>query len=149
VPLLDHTIPHTVVGRTGAARVMLKPATPGTGVIAGPATRAVAEAAGIKDILTKSLGSDNIINNVYAAMDGLRSMQKAPDVAKRRGKELKNLSLPARLKDASLYESRQPEYVPDYQVEEKPDRGSDRSKGDRGRSRSPQGGRERRSPRQR
>jgi small subunit ribosomal protein S5 len=111
VPLIDATIPHMVIGRTGAARVMLKPATPGTGVIAGPATRAVAECAGIKDILTKSMGSDNIINNVYAALDGLRSMQKAPDVAKRRGKELRHLSLPARLKDASLYESRQPEYA--------------------------------------
>ena len=149
VPLIDNTVPHMVIGRTGSARVLLKPATPGTGVIAGPATRAVAEAAGIKDILTKSLGSDNIINNVYAALDGLRSMQKAPDVAKRRGKELKNLSLPARLKDASLYESRQPEYAPDYQVEEKSDRQSDRSKGDRGRSRPPQGGGNRRPARQR
>jgi small subunit ribosomal protein S5 len=149
VPLIDSTIPHMIVGRTGAARVMLKPASPGTGVIAGPATRAVAEAAGIKDILTKSLGSDNIINNVYAALDGLRSMQKAPDVAKRRGKELNNLSLPTRLKDASLYEARQPEYAPDYQAEEKPDRQSDRSKGDRNRSRSPQGGRDRRPARQR
>jgi small subunit ribosomal protein S5 len=147
VPLIDNTIPHMVIGRMGAARVLLKPATPGTGVIAGPATRAVAEAAGIKDILTKSMGSD--INNVYAAIEGLRSMQKAPDVARRRGKELKHLSLPARLKDATLYESRQPEYVPDYQVEEKSDRQSDRSKGDRGRSRSPQGGGNRRSPRQR
>ena len=149
VPLIDNTIPHMVIGRMGAARVMLKPATPGTGVIAGPATRAVAEAAGIKDILTKSMGSDNIINNVYAAIEGLRSMQKAPDVARRRGKELKHLSLPARLKDATLYESRQPEYLPDYQAEEKSDRQSDRSKGDRGRSRPPQGGGNRRPARQR
>lgn len=149
VPLIDATVPHMVIGRTGAARVMLKPATPGTGVIAGPATRAVAEAAGIKDILTKSMGSDNIINNVYAALDGLRSMKRAPDVAKRRGKELRHLSLPARLKDASLYESRQPEYAPDYQVEEKSDRQSDRSKGDRRGPRSPQGGRDRRPARQR
>ena len=74
---LTTTVPHMVIGRTGSARVMLKPASPGTGVIAGPATRAVVEAAGIKDILTKSLGSDNAINNVYAALDGLRQMQKA------------------------------------------------------------------------
>lgn len=149
VPLVETTVPHMVVGRVGAARVMLRPASPGTGVIAGPATRAVVEAAGIRDILTKSLGSDNAINNVYATLEGLRQMQKAPDVAKRRSKELKDLSIPAPLKDASIYEPRQPEFVPEYQAEEKPDRSRKRSEGDRGRSRSPQGRGNSRSPRQR
>jgi small subunit ribosomal protein S5 len=149
VPIVHTTVPHVAIGRTGAARVMLKPASPGTGVIAGPATRAVVEAAGIKDILTKSLGSDNAINNVYAVLDGLRQMQKATTVAARRGKELKDLAVPTALKDASLYEPRQPQIPADYQVEEKPNRVREDSKGNRGRSRSPQGGGNRRSPRQR
>jgi len=149
VPLVESTIPHAVVGRMGAARMMMRPASPGTGVIAGPAARAVVEAAGIRDILTKSLGSDNATNNVYAALEGLRQMQKAPDVAKRRNKDIKDLSIPAQLKDASLYEPRQPEFVPEYQAEEKPDRSRKRSEGDRGRSRSPQGRGNSRGPRQR
>jgi small subunit ribosomal protein S5 len=139
VPLVNTTIPHAVIGRVGAARILLKPAAPGTGVIAGPATRAVVEAAGIKDILTKSLGSSNAVNSVYATLDGLRQMQKAPDVAKRRGKELKDLAIPAQLKEASLYEPRQPEPIVEYQTEEKPDRFRKKSEGDRSRSRSPQG----------
>ena len=96
VTLVNTTIPHTVIGRMGAARVMLKPAAPGTGVIAGPATRAVVEAAGIKDILTKSLGSSNATNSVYAALEGLRQIQKATTVAHRRGKELKRIGDPRR-----------------------------------------------------
>ena len=149
VALVNTTIPHTVIGRMGAARVMLKPAAPGTGVIAGPAARAVLEAAGIKDILTKSLGSSNATNSVYAALEGLRQIQKAPAVAKRRGKELNELAIPAKLKDASLYEPRQPEPVAEYNPEEKSDRFRKDTKGDRGRSRSPQAGGNRRSPRQR
>jgi small subunit ribosomal protein S5 len=149
VPLVNTTIPHRVVGRAGAAKVLLIPAAPGTGVIAGPATRAVVEAAGIKDILTKQLGSDNTTNCVYATIEALKSLQKAPAVAKRRGKDLKELAIPTPLKDASLYEPRQPEPVVDYQVEEKPDRVRKGSEGDRRRSRSSQGGQNRRSPRQR
>jgi small subunit ribosomal protein S5 len=149
VPIVHTTVPHMAIGRTGAARVMLKPASPGTGVIAGPAARAVVEAAGIKDILTKSMGSDNAINNVYAVLDGLRQMQRATTVAARRGKELKDLAVPTALKDPSLYEPRQPQLPADYNVEEKSDRVRENSKGDRGRSRSPQGGGNRRSPRQR
>ena len=149
VPMVNTTVPHMVIGRMGSARVLLKPASPGTGVIAGPAARAVVEAAGIKDILTKSMGSDNATNNVYATLEGLRQMQKATTVAKRRGKELNDLAIPASLKDASLYEPRQPQIDTDYQAEEKPDRFRKNSEGDRGRSRSPQNRGNNRSPRQR
>ncbi len=133
VPLIDATVPHYVIGRTGAARVMLKPASPGTGVIAGPAARAVLEAAGVRDILTKSLGSENAVNNVYATLDGLRQMQKAPDVAARRGRSLQELAIPVRLKDASVYEPRKPEFNADDLIESAGD--------DRGGRNGNQGGR--------
>lgn len=91
VPLLGHTIPHEVLSQFGAAKVLLKPASPGTGVIAGGGVRAVMEAAGVKDILTKSLGSANAINVVHATMDGLRQLKEPETVAQQRGKKLNDL----------------------------------------------------------
>ncbi len=86
VALSGGTIPHEVLGRVAGARVMLKPASPGTGVIAGGGVRAVVEAAGVSDILTKSLGSANILNVVKATMDALGQLKSLEEEAARRGK---------------------------------------------------------------
>ncbi len=88
VPIVATTVPHDVVGRSDAARVLLKPASRGSGVIAGGPVRAVVEAAGYRNILTKSLGSNNATNVVWAAIDGLKQLKTVEETAGRRGLEV-------------------------------------------------------------
>jgi small subunit ribosomal protein S5 len=91
VPMVGTTIPHEIHHKWGAAKILLKPAAPGTGVISGGAMRAVIELSGIKDILTKSVGTNNPINTVRATISALQALRTAPEIAELRGKELEEV----------------------------------------------------------
>lgn len=108
VPFLGTTIPHEIVGRAGASLVMLKPAAPGTGVVAGGSVRAILEVAGVKDILAKSLGAPNAINTASATMDCFSRLKQASEVARLRGKSLEEL-LPKGILRALAADAPQPE----------------------------------------
>ncbi|MGB8379796.1 MAG: 30S ribosomal protein S5 [Dermatophilaceae bacterium] len=98
VPRIQGTIPHPVQGEAAAGVVMLRPASPGTGVIAGGPVRAVLDCAGVRDVLTKSLGSDNAINIVHATVDALRSLERPESVAARRGLAVEDVAPAAMLR---------------------------------------------------
>jgi len=110
VPLAGSTIIHPVLGRRGAGRVLLKPAAPGTGVIAGGAARAILEAAGVHDILAKSLGSSNGINVAHATVAGLKALKRPDVIARNRGKSPEEVTPPGLLR--AYQETRRGPHVP-------------------------------------
>ncbi|MFC5184473.1 30S ribosomal protein S5 [Actinomadura harenae] len=98
VPRIQGTIPHTVQGEAAAGVVLLRPASPGTGVIAGGPVRAVLECAGIHDVLSKSLGTDNAINIVHATVDGLKQLKRPEEIAAKRGLPIEDVAPAAMLR---------------------------------------------------
>lgn len=90
-PLINGTVPHKIIGKHGASRVMLKPASPGTGIIAGAAVRAVMEQMGVENILTKITGSNNLLNVVRATINALMNLQDAVSIAQKRGISVKDV----------------------------------------------------------
>jgi small subunit ribosomal protein S5 len=98
VPMIGTTIPHEIIGEDGAARVMLKPAAPGSGVIAGGAVRAVLECAGIEDCLAKILGTSNPINVVHATIAGLKGLRRPEEIARVRGRSIEEVAPPVMLR---------------------------------------------------
>jgi small subunit ribosomal protein S5 len=136
VPMLGTTIPFAVTGRFAASEVLLKPAAPGTSVIAGGAVRAVVEAAGIRDILTKSLGSSNALNTVMATMEALRDLKQFDAEASRRGKSVADLFGPKRA--AQIAEATAAAAALQVEREPREDRSRERS-GERGGERGGRG----------
>ena len=102
VPRCGNTIPHEIMGRHGSTRVFMKPASPGTGIRAGGAARAVLEAAGIQDVLSKCYGSRNPQNVVKAVVDAMKNLEMPSDVAARRGKSLDEMSLDSVIRQESM-----------------------------------------------
>ena len=101
VPIIGTTIPHDILVRQGAAEVLMKPASPGTGLVAGGSVRILLEAAGIKDVLAKSLGSSNKVNTAWATMTCLKRLKRATDVARLRGKDIREIA-PKSVADAAI-----------------------------------------------
>jgi small subunit ribosomal protein S5 len=115
VPLKGRTIPHPVIGKFGAARVMLKPASEGTGITAGPAVRAVLQMAGVQDVLTKVIGTNNKINVVKATIQGLSQLQSPEAVARARNKEVEEIIGSRKKRQATEGASPQPSSTPESQ----------------------------------